>query len=102
MALLTVRQAESQPFPSCVSVESQETPKHQPLLSNHQHHTGGTIQNILDAAGREISVIRVAKRLPTRAAVIRTGESSPFTRHNNARVKGIKPQDRWKGPLRGL
>src|SRR6266436_9134110 len=102
MALRTVWQAESQPFPSFVGVASQETPIHQPLLINHQHRTGGTIQNILDAAVGEVGVIGVAKQLPTRAAVIRTGESSPFTRHNNARVKGIQRQDWWKEPLRGL
>src|SRR6266446_5564318 len=102
IALLTVRQAESQPFPSFVGVASKETPIHQPLPINHQHHTGGTIQNILDAAVREIGVIGVAKRLPTLAAVIRTSESYPFTRHHNALVKGIQRQDWWKEPLRGL
>src|SRR6266487_4174253 len=102
MALRTVRQAESQPFPSFVGVARQETPIHQPLLINHQHHTGGTIQNILYAAVREIGIIGVAKRLPTRATVIRTGESSPFTRHDNAWVKGIQRQDWWKEPRRGL
>src|SRR6266568_1557670 len=102
MALRTVRQAKSQPFPSFVGVARQETSIHQPLLINHQHHTGGTIQNILDAAVREIGVIGVTKRLPTRAAGIRTGESSPLTHHNKARVKGIQRQDWWKEPRRGL
>src|SRR6266571_4781726 len=102
MALRTVRQAESQPFPSFVDVARQQTSIYQPLLINRQYHTGGTIQNILYAAVREIGVIGVAKRLPTLAAVIRTGESSPLTRHKNARVKGIQRQDWWKQPLRGL
>src|SRR5215510_1982113 len=102
MALRTVWQAESQPFPSFVGVASQETPIHQPLLTNHQYHTGRTIQNILDAAVGEVGVIGVAERLPTRAAVIRTGKSYPFTCYKNARVKRIQRQDGWKEPLRGL
>src|SRR6266581_307677 len=102
MALLTVRQAESQPFPSFVDVARQQTSIYRPLLINRQYHTGGTIQNILDAAVREIGIIGVAKRLPTRATVFRTGESSPFTRYDNAWVKGIQRQDWWKEPLRGL
>src|SRR5262245_10594115 len=102
MALLAVRQAERQPFPSFVGIWSKETPIHSPLLINNQHHTGGAIQNILDAAVREVGVIGVVKQLPALATVIRTGEPYPFTRHNNPRVKGIQRQDRWKEPLRGL
>jgi len=102
MALRTVRQAASQPFPAFVGVASQETPLPQSLLIHHQHHTGGTIQHMLDAVVGEIGVIGVAKRRPTLAAVIRTGASSPLTRHQKARVKGRQRQDWWKEPLRGL
>src|SRR5215468_4422893 len=102
MALRTVWQAESQSFPSCVGVGSQETPIHQSLLSNHLHHTRGTIENMLDTAVREVGVIGVTKWLPTLAAVIRTGKPSPFTCHNKARVKGRERQDWWKESLWGL
>src|SRR5215471_11101806 len=102
MALLAVRQAERQPLPSFVGIRGKETPIHPPLLINNQHHTGGAVQNILDAALREVGGIGVAKQLPALAAVIRTGESYSFTRHHNPRVKGIQRQNRWKEPLRGF